>query len=116
MAKTIIDGKKGNVKAKKRYPDIEFDKIQMYFSEPYVIDLENTRGSITINIPKLGDYILVGEKKFNSTLNIFTTNTTAYRTLLWEAQIDWNTFKDFELFCMLYKQIDYDVSKLFFLK
>lgn len=97
-----------------RNPKIEFDELQMYFGEPYVINLDDTEGQITVYSPTIGDIMQVGESKFYQTLNIFICNTTQYRSLLWDMGVDWNTFSDFQLFVMLYKQIDPDVSKLLF--
>lgn len=114
MSKEVIDGKRINVRLKTRYPQLEFDRLQMYFGEPYVIDLESAQGKVTIDIPTVGDIVHLGEKKFYSTLGIFITNTTAYRLMLDEIGLDWNTLSDFELFCMLYTQLDDDAVKLMF--
>lgn len=100
--------------AKSRNPVIEFDKLQMYFGEPYVIDLPNISGSITVYSPTIGDIVRLGEKTFYSTLSIFTTNTTTYRLMLWDNGLDWNTISDFQLFMMLYRGIDPEASKLMF--
>ena len=97
-----------------RNPKVDFDLLQMYFGEPYVIDLEDVPGKVTVYSPTIGDIIEMGEKKFYQTLNIFICNTTQYRTVLWDLGIDWNVFSDFELFIMLSSQIDPDVSKLLF--
>ena len=97
-----------------RNPKIEFDMLQMYFGEPYTIDLENVPGKIVVLQPTIGDIIEIGEKKFYQTLNIFICNTTQYRVVLWDLGIDWNEFSDFELFIMLFSQIDPSVSKLLF--
>ena len=97
-----------------RNPKIDFDMLQLYFGEPYVIDLENVPGTVTVLSPTIGDIISIGEKRFYQTLNIFICNTTQYRVLLWDLGIDWNTFSDFELFVMLSQQIDPEVSKLLF--
>lgn len=94
--------------------NIEFDELQMYFGEPYVIDCENVAGSITIYEPSIGDIIKIGQSAFFQTLNIFVTNPTANRLFLWETGIDWNELSDFQLFCSLYKGINQDVSKLLF--
>lgn len=99
---------------KSRNPVIEFDMLQMYCGEPYVIDLEDTLGSITVYQPTIGDIIKIGQNKFFPTLNIFVTNTTASRLQLWEAGVDWNETSDFQLFLMTYRFIDPDVSKLIF--
>lgn len=97
-----------------RNPKIEFDNLQMYFGEPYVIDLEGVSGSITVYQPTIGDIIAIGEKTFYSTLNVFTTNTTSHKLELWENGIDWNEMSDFELFCMYKVLINPKVSYLMF--
>ena len=114
MAKQIIDGQKVDKKLKLRYPPIEFDRLQMYMGFPYVIDLPSAEGSITISVPTMRTFIELGEKRYLQTINVFTTNTTEYRVPLWDVGIDWNEISDFELFCMLYKQIDPEVSKSIF--
>ena len=97
-----------------RNPKIEFDKLQMYFGEPYVIDFPDVKGVITIYQPTIGDVVALGESIFNATLRIFTTNTTANRLELWKSGLDWNIVSDFELFCMLYRSINNKASKLIF--
>lgn len=97
-----------------RNPKVKFDMLQLYCGEPYIIDLDNAVGSVTVYSPTIGDIISLGEKRFYQTLNIFICNTTQYRVILWDLGIDWNTFGDFELFAMLYPQIDPDVAKLMF--
>ena len=97
-----------------RNPKVNFDMLQMYFGNPYVIDLENAVGSITVYSPTIGDIISVGEKKFYETLNIFVCNTTQYRLPLWKVNIDWNEISDFQLFVNLYHGIDKDISRLLF--
>ncbi len=99
---------------KSRNPKIEFDKLQMYFGEPYHINLDNSQGEIVIYSPTIGKIIEVGEKKFYQTLNIFCTNTTANRLMLWEAGIDWNDISDFELFTMLIVTANPEVYSIFF--
>lgn len=97
-----------------RNPKVEFDLLQMYFGEPYVIDLEDAVGTVTVYSPTIGDILSVGEKKFYETLNIFVCNTTQYRLPLWKAHVDWNEISDFQLFVNLYHTINPDISKLLF--
>lgn len=99
---------------KSRNPVIEFDTLQMYFADPYVVDIESAEGVLTVTQPTIGDLIKIGQKKFFSSLNTLITNTTSYRLPLWEIGIDWNIFSDFNLFVMLYQTIDSEVSKLIF--
>ena len=114
MAKVQTDGQKITIKRKLRYEQFEFDTLQIYCGIPYIVDLPSANGSIEITLPTVGDIVRVGQKKFYSTLNIFVTNTTSYRLLLWKQGIDWNTLSDFELFCMLYQQIDDEIASMMF--
>lgn len=97
-----------------RNPKVEVDLLKLYFGDPYEIDLENAPGKVTVYSPTIGDMVRIGERRFWETAMIFVCNTTQYRVMLWDLGIDWNTFSDFELFVLLYKQIDKEVSKLFF--
>lgn len=99
---------------KSRNPQIEFDKLKIYFGNPYTIDIEDVEGEITIYQPEMGDIVDIGEERFYGTLNVFTSNTTSYRLALWELGIDWNQISDFDLFTILYPQIDFEVSKYLF--
>lgn len=114
MGREVVDGQKVDIKRKLRYPKLEFDRLQMYFGKPYIIDLEGVNGSITIKMPTVGNVMMYGEKLFNATLSIFITNTTSYRLALWDSGIDWNEISDFELFCMLYKKLDNGAVNLMF--
>lgn len=99
----------------KRRPKLpSADKLQMYFGDPYIVDVPEVPGTFTITQPTLGDVVKCGEQKIMSTVGIFTTNTTQYRALLWERNIDWNEITDFELFCILYRGLDQDVVTLLF--
>ena len=113
MAREILN--KGPIrKAKSRNPIIHFDKLPMYFGEPFIIDFENLRGKVIIYSPTIGDIVEKGETRFYSTLSILTTNTTANRLMLWENGLDWNEVSDFELFSLLIKGVDKEVASLFF--
>ena len=98
---------------KSRNPKINFDKLQMYFKEPYHIDLESSVGEINITQPTIGDIIQIGEARFYSTLNAFVSNTTSHRLMLWEAGVDWCEMSDFELFTLLITSADKEVYSLF---
>lgn len=102
-------------KLRSRNPVIEFDKLKLYFREPYVIDLEGVDGKITLPQPSIGDIVELGEKRFYATLNAFITNTTAFRLQLWEQNMDWNKLSDFELFMMLIGTAEKEVYQTFLL-
>lgn len=98
-----------------RYKRLDFDRLQMYFGNPYTIDIEGVEGSITIYQPTIGDIVDLGESTFYSTLNIFVANSSSYKVALFREGIDWNKISDFELFISLYKNcINPDASKLLF--
>lgn len=113
MAKEVIDGKQVDMKLKSRNPIIEFDKLKLYFREPYEIDIDGIDKKIVLTQPSIGDIVELGEKRFYATLNVFTTNTTSFRLQLWDQGIDWNQFSDFDLFCMLIGTGDAEVYKTF---
>ena len=100
-------------KLKSRNPVIEFDKLKLFFGDPYEIDIEDAEGTITLSQPSIGDVVNLGEKRFYGTLNAFTTNTTAFRLQLWEQGIDWNNISDFELFIMLIGTTDKEIYQTF---
>lgn len=97
---------------REKYPTLHFDRLQVYVGVPYTIPCRH--GEIVITTPSIGDIIKMGEEKFHSTLNLFVTNTTLYRAFLWDLNLDWNETTDFQLFCMIYSNVDSDVSKLLF--
>lgn len=86
-----------------------FDKLQLYFAEPYIVN-----EYIKITQPTIGDIVKVGENSFYNTLYIFILNTTSYRLQLWDMGIDWNKISDYELFCMMLKSVDNNITKLIF--
>lgn len=90
----------------------EFDRLKMYFGEPYIINTENCM--IQINQPTIGDILEIGEKEFYSMLNVFISNSTSYRLQLWDMGIDWNKISDYELFCMLIKGLNKELTSLLF--
>lgn len=47
-------------------------------------------------------------------LNVFITNPTSYRLQLWDMGIDWNKISDYELFCMLFKGLNEQTTRLLF--
>lgn len=115
-------------KRKPRVPRIEFDELQMYFGEPFVVKTDEEKNdsqplfkkksvktkNLIIYQPTIGNIVEMGETKFFSSLNALVSNTTQYRLMLWDLGMDWNTTSDYELFIMLHKSISDDVSQLLF--
>lgn len=90
----------------------EFDRLKMYFGEPYYVAYEG--GEIEITQPTIGDILYYGESKFYAMLNVFVANPTTYRLQLWHMGKDWNTISDYELFRMLAPSLDIDSTSILF--
>lgn len=93
-------------------PKFEFDRLKMYFGEPYTIKCE--MGEVLIIQPTIGNILEFGEKQFYSMLNTFISNPTSYRLQLWDMGVDWNKISDYELFCTLIKGVNKQATSLLF--
>lgn len=91
----------------------EFDRLKMYFGEPYIIKCKDTE-DIIITQPTIGNILEFGEKEFYSMLNTFISNPTSYRLQLWDMGKDWNKISDYELFSTLIKGLDENSTTLLF--
>jgi len=87
----------------------EFDILKMYFGDDYI-----SKSGVKIREPSIGEILEIGEKSFYEMLNVFVTNPTQYRLPLWKMGADWNKISDFELFCILFNNINAEVSKAIF--
>jgi len=100
---------------REQYPKLKFNMLRVYFGKPYVIDLDNAEGSITIKDPGIrAAFIDSDETDFWGTVRIFTSNTTLFRAFLFDMGLDWNEVTDFQLFQLLYKQADPEICKMLF--
>lgn len=108
--------KSANAAGAKPLPNIHIDKLKLYFRQPIVINAYKEMGlnDIVLLQPSIGDIVKVSEPLFYSTLNVFTTNPTANRLLLWNEGIDWNDLTDYGLFVMFFNRINPEISKLIF--
>lgn len=105
----ILTGKDNDQKNQ----EVKVDKLKLYFRQP--IEIETEIGSnITLVQPAVGEIVKVGEERFYSTLQVFTTNPTANRLMLWNMGMDWNDLSDFELFLMLSFRIEPEIANMFF--
>ena len=98
-----------NGSKKESEPQYHFDKLKMYFGEDF-----NYKG-IIISMPTIGDILEIGEERFYQALSPFIYNSTSIRVMLWDNGIDWNDFKDIEVFDIMSKIIkDKEGQKLLF--
>ena len=80
---------------KNNKPEYHFDKLNMFFGQPYIVN------KITIIQPSIGDILNFGEDNFYKALSPFLYNSTSIRLFLWENKIDWNKVSDIEVFSYL---------------
>lgn len=97
-----------------RYPTLDIDRLKILFGDPLVISEDGVRGTVTVKQPMIGDILGIGESRFYSNLSILVGNPTQFRLMLWEAGIDWCTISDFQMFILMYKQLEPDVVNLLF--
>lgn len=91
----------------------DFDALQLYFGEPFVIHNEGFN-DIIIKQPTIDEIVKIGERQIYSVVNIFIANTTLYRVQLWDIGIDWNKLSDFSLFCMLINTLSQKSTQFLF--
>ena len=72
------------------------DELSLYLGEPYVIN-----DYITITMPKIGDLIQFGERKYYSTIQTITAIPSEMKSQLWDKGRDWTQMSNFELFKIL---------------
>jgi hypothetical protein len=110
MSELINNNKSNNTQKENKETDtFEVDKLQLYFGEPFQIS-----DKIIIRQPTIGQIMEYGEKKFYSMLNVFISNPTSYRLMLWDIGIDWNKISDYKLFSMLIKSLKQEDTSILF--
>ena len=86
-----------------------FDKLQMYFGEPFQLT-----DKITIYQPTIGQILEFGELDFFNNLYIFIGNPTVFRLQLWKSGIDWNKISEYDLFSLLIQTCNKEFTQIIF--
>lgn len=91
--------------------EFHYDRLKAYFGKP----LEVSNG-MHVYVPYIGDILDLDDSDitFYQTLYVWIANPTTYRLMLWDNGIDWNKLSNYELFLMLYKTSDPQVTKMLF--
>lgn len=87
----------------------EFDELQMYFGDDYVIN-----DKIHIHPPTVGDVIKLGEKDYYGMISSLTAIPTDLIAQLDDMGICWMDISDFELFIMLTQTVKKETSSILF--
>lgn len=86
---------------------LNIDELQMYFGEPFHIN-----DKITIYIPTIGDIVEFGERNYYGMIHTLTCIPSDMKSQLFDMDIDYETFSDFELFVMLSRNLTPESTRL----
>lgn len=87
---------------------LEFDELQAYFGEDYVVT-----DKIRVHSPTLGDVIKYGERRYYSLLYLLTAIPSDMKSYLFDAGIDYEEISDFDLFCSLTRGLPPERTSIF---
>lgn len=86
---------------------IQIDELKMYFSKPFHIN-----DKITIYTPTIGQIIDFGEREYYSMIHSLTCIPSDMKSQLFDMKIDYEEISDFELFIMLSRTLNADITRL----
>lgn len=88
---------------------LDFDELQMYFGEDYVVN-----DYITIHTPTVGEIIKLGERKYYSVVSTITAIPSDMKSILFDMHIDYEKISDFQLFYLITRNIHPEDTELLF--
>ena len=88
---------------------LEIDELALYFGDPYVVN-----DYITITIPKVGEVVKYGEKKYYSMIQTMTAIPSEMKSQLWDMGLDWTQLENFQLFMMLAPTLPQEATSIIF--
>ena len=88
---------------------LEIDELSLYFGDPYIVN-----DYITITIPKIGDVVAYGERKYYSMIQTISAIPSEMKSQLWDMGLDWTQMTDFQLFMMLAPTLSKDSTSIIF--
>lgn len=88
---------------------LEVDELALYFGDPYRIN-----DYITITLPKIGQIIEYGERRYFSLIQTVTAIPSEMKANLWDAGLDWTQLENFQLFMMLAPTLSKEQTSIIF--
>lgn len=85
------------------------DKLGIFFGKPFQIN-----SKISIRQPTLGEIVEYGEANFFSLISCATAISSEYKSLLWDAGIDYEQIDDFCMFSWMMCRQDVNTTKILF--
>ena len=83
------------------------DELQMYFGDDYKIN-----DYIKIHQPTVGEIIEFGEEKYYCVVSALTAIPSDMKSRLWDNGIDYSKITDYDLFCMMSRNIEKEDSEI----
>ena len=88
---------------------LEVDELSLYFGDPYVVN-----DYVTITLPKIGELVKFGERRYYSMLQTIAAIPSEMKSQLWDMGLDWTQITDFQLFMMLAPTLPQDTTSILF--
>lgn len=88
---------------------LEVDELSLYFGDPYKIN-----DYITITLPKIGELVHYGERKYYSMIQTITAIPSEMKSQLWDMNLDWTQLSNFQLFMMLAPTLSREQTSIIF--
>ena len=85
------------------------DKLGIFFGKPFQIN-----SKISIRQPTIGEIVEYGEDRFFSLISCATAISSEYKSLLWDAGIDYEQIDDFCMFSWMMCRQDVDTTRILF--
>ncbi len=85
------------------------DMLQMYMGEDFIFN-----EYITVHQPTIGEIVKLGEKNYWSLVHTLCAIPSDMKSQLWDSGIDYEEVTDFQLFTMLTRNINLELSQIFF--
>lgn len=88
---------------------LEVDELALYFGDPYKIN-----NYVTITLPKIGELVKYGERRYFSIIQTLTAIPSEMKSQLWDLGLDWTKVEDFQLFMMLAPTLSKEQTSIIF--
>lgn len=87
---------------------LDFDELKLYFGDDIVIN-----DYVKVHVPTVGEIVEYGEREYYSTLHLLTAIPSDMKSGLFDAGIDYEEIKDFELFYLLTRSLTPERTGIF---
>ena len=68
--------------------------------------------NVIVNHPTLNEICELGEQTYYGMTSLLCSNASHYKVFLWDNGTDWTQVEDYDFFCIIYKQLSYDDTRI----